>query len=99
MFHEEERRLPAEDGLMVVNGFIGAYPNVFVELEAEEIPVFVEKVIALKTESDYSEILDNFGVRRTNERFWRVSDELLEKRRKMAPLAAGIFDFNRLENR
>ena len=99
MFHEEERRLPAEDGLMVVNGFIGAYPNVFVELDAEEIPVFVDKVIALKTESDYSELLDNFGVRRTNERFWRVSDELLEKRRKMAPLAAGIFDFNRLENR
>ena len=99
MFREEERRLPVEDSLTVVNGFIGAYPNVFIDIEVDEVPAFVEQVVTMDTEADYKELLDKFGVRRTSERFWSVSDELLAKRRQMAPLEAGIFDFNRLENR
>ncbi|MGR8946520.1 MAG: fatty acid cis/trans isomerase [Gammaproteobacteria bacterium] len=99
MFREDERRLPAEDGLIVMNGFVGAYPNVFIDVSANEIPAFVEQIVGLRTEADYSQLLDRFGIRRTSTRFWSVSDELHAKRRRSSPIAAGIFDFNRLENR
>lgn len=99
MFQEQANRLPQDDTLSVIPGFIGAYPNVFLQLDSSEISNFVAVIAALKTESDYARLLDTYGVRRTDTRFWATSDSFHRAYRERYPLTSGVLDFNRLDNR
>ena len=99
MFNEAERRLPAEDSLTVANGVIGAYPNVFLQVEVAEIPQLVASISQLQSEADYGRLLDQFGVRRTDPQFWLLSDQVLADYRKSEPLSSGVLDYSRYDNR
>jgi hypothetical protein len=99
MFGEEDRRLVDEDSLTVANGVIGAYPNGFMLLKQAEIPEFVNLVGQLRNEADYSRLLDRFGVRRTDPRFWEVSDQVLTDYRQSEPITFGVLDYGRYDNR
>ena len=76
LFFEQERRLPEEDNLTVVRGFLGAYPNAFYHVEEEKLEDFVSAVEALSSEEDYQALLSHFGVRRSDPDFWKYSDAL-----------------------
>ena len=80
-------------------GFIGAYPNAFFSLQSDQLPEFAAAVKALASDEDYAALLTRYGVRRTDARFWPYSDELQAAYRDWAPLEAGLFDYNRFENR
>lgn len=99
MFGEDKRRLPAEDSLTIVNGVIGAYPNVFLQVTVDDIPKLVKAIEQLRTEADYSRLLDRFGVRRTDPKFWATSDQVLAHYRKAEPLTSGVLDYSRYDNR
>jgi hypothetical protein len=96
---EKTELLPAENTLTVVPGFIGAYPNAIYRLRPDELPALREAVAGLESQADYRKLADRFAVRRTNRRFWSVSDSLHEAYRAQAPVEAGLFDYNRLDNR
>ena len=96
---DDKRRLPDEDDLSVVNGFVGAYPNAFFVVKAEDLAVFVDAVRRLASEADVQALLARFGIRRTDERFWTHSDALTDAYRRWAPREAAVFDYNRFENR
>jgi hypothetical protein len=96
---DDKRRLPDEDDATLVNGFIGAYPNAFFVVNAGELPGFVDAVRGLASEADYQKLLARYGIRRTDERFWAHSDALYAAYRRWAPREAGLFDYNRFENR
>jgi hypothetical protein len=99
LFGDDKRRLPDEDDLTLVNGFIGAYPNAFFVVNAAELPGFADAVRGLASEADYQKLLGRYGIRRTDERFWAHSDALMDAYRRWAPREAGLFDYNRFENR
>ena len=99
LFGEADRRLPAEDSLLVTNGFIPAYPNAFFVVETSQLSAFVDAVARLGSESDYSALMGTYGIRRTDQRFWPHSDALHLAWRQSAPREAGLFDYNRFENR
>ena len=99
LFKEAERRLPAEDSLLVANGFIAAYPNAFFSVPVQELGAFVDAVGRLGSEQDYRALLDQWGIRRTDVRFWQHSDRLHAAWRFSAPKEAGLFDYNRFEDR
>ena len=99
MFLEDLRRLPADDRLTVVNGLLGAYPDMLLEVDAGSLAAFAGAVERLRDPDDWSRLLDDYGVRRTDPRFWTVSDALHAKQRAARPLEASIFDFSRLDNR
>jgi hypothetical protein len=44
-------------------------------------------------------LMDAYGMRRTDQRFWPHSDALHLAWRQSAPREAGLFDYNRFENR
>ena len=96
---DSKRRLPDEDDLTLVNGFIGAYPNAFFLVNAADLPAFVDAVSRLASEADFRDLLSRYGIRRTDERFWAHSDALTNAYRRWAPKEAGLFDYNRFENR
>ncbi len=96
---DSKRRLPDEDDLTLVNGFIGAYPNAFFLVNAADLPGFANAVRGLASEADFQNLLARYGIRRTDERFWAHSDALNAAYRRWAPREAGLFDLNRFENR
>ena len=99
IFREAQRRIPEEDYLTVVHGFIGSYPNVFFQVHEQELDKFVDDIIALRSEADYAALVDRHGTRRNATWFWRLSDKFHNYYRKHYPVEAGLFDLNRYENR
>ena len=99
LFDESANRIPEEDVLSVMPGFVGAYPNAFYVVNKAELSDFVDALIALQTEADYRALLDRYAVERTSADFWQHSDTLNAAARRLEPISHGIFDFNRLENR
>ena len=99
IFFEDRRRLPDEDTLTVARGFIGAYPNAFWIVEEAELPELTRRIATLASEADYRALIDRFGVRRTNGRFWALSDEAHLAMKKQDSASFGLLDLNRLENR
>jgi hypothetical protein len=96
---EKAQLRPEEDGLTVVPGILGSYPNAFYRVQVAQLDAFVKALAGLKSEADYAALSERFAVRRTDPRFWAHSDALHAAYAKAQPLAAGILDYNRLENR
>jgi hypothetical protein len=99
LFLESDRRLPQEDRLTVAKGFVGAYPNIFLRVPKNRLREFVVDVQNLHSETDYQILLDKFGIRRTHPDFWQISDTLYREFGRIAPIEAGLFDYNRYDNR
>jgi hypothetical protein len=96
---EAKTLLPDENTLTVVPGFIGAYPNVLYVMPRAALSEFTETVRHLSSEADYQALADRFAVRRTHPEFWTYSDALQSAYARVDPVEAGLFDYNRLENR
>ena len=99
LFGADKNRLPAEDSVTVVNGFLGSYPNAFYKVKKADLADFVDTIISLQNETDYASFLDKFGVRRTDARFWANSDQVSAAYKAHNPISSGVLDYNRLENR
>jgi hypothetical protein len=97
LFQEDKRRVPAEDELTVVRGFLGAYPNALFEVPSRDLQAFVDAVATLDDEAAYAALRRRFGVLRSSDRFWTYSDQINADHGKRDGTAAGLFDYNRLE--
>ena len=96
---EKSELLPDENTLTVVPGFIGAYPNAIYRSSVAELPALRAALAGLASEADYRKLADRFALRRTDPQFWAASDALHDAYGAWAPLEAGLFDYNRLQNR
>ena len=99
IFQEQKRRVPEEDYVTIVKGFIGSYPNVFFHVDEQQLATFVAALEAMRSEEDYAALVTRYGVRRNQATFWPMSDNLYEQYRTLQPREAGLFDLNRYENR
>ncbi|HWS05674.1 MAG TPA: fatty acid cis/trans isomerase, partial [Burkholderiaceae bacterium] len=99
LMKEKAELLPGENTLTVVHGFIGAYPNAIYRATPAQVPDFTRAIRGLASEDDYRALASRFAIRRTSPDFWAASDALIEAYARWAPLEAGLFDYNRLENR
>jgi len=99
LLREGRELLPKENTLTVAQGFVGAYLNAVYRVQRSEIRALATAIKELSSEDDYRALAGRYAVRRTDPRFWRYSDELQEAHRKLAPVSAGLLDYNRLENR
>lgn len=95
----EKARIKSEDTIDVVKGFVGAYPNFFLELRFQDLQVFVDQYRAIDNIPRYDALIDKYGIRRSNPRFWQSVDWFQEKRRYDNPVHAGVFDLSRYQNR
>jgi hypothetical protein len=97
LFHEDSRRVPAEDELTVVAGFLGAYPNALFEVQRKDLPAFVDALATLEDEAAYGALRTRFGVLRSSDHFWTYSDQIHADHDKRDGITSGLFDYNRLE--
>ncbi len=99
LLNEEGNRLPEDDYLTVLPGFVGAYPDALWLVESESLNDFVEQIHNLENETGYSELMHKFGIRRSHRLFWQFSDKLHKTFQLLDPVEYGALDYNRLENR
>ena len=99
LLSEDENRLPEQDTITVTSGLVGAYPDVFVNVSESQLNGYVKAVMALNTEADYQALMDDYAIRRTDTSFWQHSDAVHADNKKKSPYKAGLFDYNRLQNR
>jgi hypothetical protein len=95
LFNEDDRRTPEQDQLCIVPGFLGAYPNQLFRVARADLSEFIQQVKGLDPNS-YSALRRRFGISRVSSGFWPTSDAMHEAYRRLQPLEAGLFDFNRL---
>lgn len=95
LFGEDARRIPAEDSLTVVRGFLGAYPNYFFQVEEKELQRFAASVAGLESQADYNALRERYGVARNAPWFWRFVDKAHARYRWQNPIEYGLFDLNR----
>jgi len=99
MFHEQKRRVPEEDTLTVVPGFLGSYPNAFFRLRQADLPRFVAAVTGLADEAGYAALMGRYGVRRSDPGFWTHSDMIFDQVDSLDYPDRGVLDYSRIENR
>ena len=99
MFHESRRRLPQEDTLTVVPGFLGAYPNAFFDVPQRALSEFSDAVADLSSESDYAALMNRFGIRRSDPKFWSYADRVFDQVDALDYPDSGVLDLSRIENR
>ena len=99
IFSEKDTFSPEENTVTVTKGVVGSYPNTFFRVNREDIGLFVDQMMSMTTKMHYEVLLDNFGVRRTNKDFWKVSDEIHAQLLVEDTVEYGRLDYNRLENR
>jgi hypothetical protein len=92
---ESERLAPQEDSLTVRPGVLGAYPNMFFVVADAEIDTFASAVAGLKSTADYQRLVDSFGLRRSNEKFWSVYDAINSAHLAGDPVRSGSLDLTR----
>ena len=99
LFNEEDRRLPEEDTVTIASGFMTSHPNAFLQVEISELQDLASRINRMGSEPDYAALLDTYGVRRTNPKFWDYADNMHSYFKNTYPTEFGYLDFNRLENR
>ncbi len=98
LFDESARREPEKDVLTILPEMIGSYPNFFFKLPEAQLHGFVQAVKAVATHEDWMQLVADFGVRRTSEDFWAISDQIHARFLKNKPIQAGILDLNRYKD-
>ena len=67
---EGSNRLPEQDSVTIVPGFIGSYPNFFFTVEKAHLIEFINTLGVARTEIEKDEIYSRFGLRRTHPKLW-----------------------------
>lgn len=96
---ERDRADIEQDTMTVVNWLEGSYPNFFFSVAGSEIDAFTEQCAEIRNHKDYERFVDRYGVRRTSPGFWAAADWFQERYARNQPVASGLFDLNRYENR
>jgi hypothetical protein len=88
-------RVIADANLRMGGHRLGAYPNMFFVVPEPEIGAFSSAVARIKSAAEYERLVDSFGVRRSNEKFWPVYDEINATYLASDPVRSGILDLTR----
>lgn len=97
LFFEQAQWRPQFDTLTVVPGVIGAYPNAFWVIGENELPLLVQQLAKVNGPKSLREATARFVIGRTNPKFWRQSDWILNEYRNLDPVGWGILDYSRYE--
>jgi len=102
-FAKEDNDRPGEDmkddTLTIMRGLAGSYPNFFFDVSEADLDAFVAACVRVMNRDDYEQMVTRFGIRRTDPRFWDVSDWIQDQHARAQPVDAGILDLSRYKDR
>jgi hypothetical protein len=68
-------------------------------VEESELEALVGAITSIETKNDYVDIVNRYGIRRTNPEFWRRIDHFTAGFRERSPVEFGVLDLNKYENK
>ena len=95
LFDEASRLNPAKDTLDILPISVGSYPNVFFDVEEDDLPDFFDMLKNFEENEVYHEKVRKYAISRSNKDFWKYYDWFQERFNKDDPLNAGLYDLNR----
>ncbi|MDG0817383.1 fatty acid cis/trans isomerase [Bdellovibrio svalbardensis] len=94
---ESLRMAPQEDTLTFREGYWASYPNMIFTVNGKDLKKFVDKISGIKSDKEYQALVDGYGVRRQNPKFWVHYDELNKVYRDTNPVNFGYLDLTRYD--
>lgn len=98
LLFQDAMRLPENDTLTVVPGFIGSYPNFFFSVDKTGLSDFIGLIRHAADPSQRESLYSRFGIRRTHPDIWQQVDWFNQQHFKYRGLEAGLLDLNRYGN-
>ena len=98
MMGESLRYQPKLDTLTLYPEVLSSYPNFIFNIPANEIADFVVQAQQVKTQNDFSQLTERWGIRRTHPDFWYYFHDAAEQIKQQQPREYGLLDMNRYEN-
>ncbi|HYQ71821.1 MAG TPA: fatty acid cis/trans isomerase, partial [Gammaproteobacteria bacterium] len=95
LLDEEKRREPDKDTLTVYRGLLGSYPNFMFNVPLERIADFTAALHGSRTSGQFMELVDLYGLSRTNPAIWENFQWFVDYIRRTRPVEAGVYDMNR----
>jgi len=95
MFLESRTLDPARDTLDFIPDSLGAYPNYFFDVAAEDIPDFFDLLENFDGSPAYLAKIDRYGIERSDPRFWEIYDWFQARFDAENPVDGGRYDLNR----
>jgi len=93
---ESLTREPDLDLLTLYRGFVGAYPNVFFELNENQSSTFISDIKEIKSSNDWKHLVGKYGISRNSAEFWPFFDWIHSFKAKahpgVDPVMQGIVD-------
>jgi hypothetical protein len=89
---------PSKAKLTIYPGILTAYPNFIFRIDEAEVGEFATALISAETSEAFTEVVERWGVRRSNPDFWEVVHSMTDYVRRTDPPRAGVFDVNRYKN-
>ncbi len=99
LFFEKEQLDRSKDTVDFIPTLIGSYPSYFLDLEARDVPDFLDMLQNFDGSPAYVAKLQKYGVNRSDERFWPLYDWFQARAYEEDPIEAGLFDLNRYHPR
>lgn len=95
LFDERNRLNPEKDTIDFFIGYIGSYPNYFLDVKRSDIGDFFDLMEHYDgSESDKLKI-SKYGINRSNPKFWETYEWFQNDFNKAEPIKAGLYDLNR----
>ncbi|MBM9513220.1 fatty acid cis/trans isomerase [Desulfogranum marinum] len=95
LFSEKRTLNPEKDQADFISGFVGSYPNNYIDLSVEELPAFLSLLAHFDGSVEDIQKMEKFSVNRADDNFWEVHDWFQERFSRDNPETAGLFDLNR----
>jgi hypothetical protein len=95
IFFEKRTLDPAKDTIDFLPESIGAYPNYFFEVEAEDIPDFFDMLENFDDSPEYVAKVHKYGVNRADPHFWEAYDWFQARMFEQKPIEGGLYDLTR----
>jgi len=91
-------RDPKNDTTSILRRISGSYPNFFLIVKFDELEEFTAEISGDTTVEDYQLFIAKYGIRRTNDQFWKHSDWFQQQYAEQEPVEGGVLDLNRYSN-
>ena len=84
-----------KDYIDFVEGFVSAYPSLFIVLKQDDLPDFLNTMKNYENKVKLKEQIKDYAINRGNPDFWKHFDWFNSEFKKSNPLEYGLFDLNR----
>lgn len=95
LFGENGALDASRDRADFIKGFIGSYPNYFIDVHQSELPDFFDLLANFTGAPEDIERLRKYGVNRADSDFWQHYDWFQNRFNRNEPVTSGLFDLNR----